>query len=154
MTQAHTYLVPTDFSDGSRRAIDRALALASESGAEVVLLSVFDLPVYATPLGGAPDSAAMAAPEAFVRSVREGLQRDLDTLVAELSGGAVTVRGRVAEGMAAATIVRIAEELDADMIILGTHGRTGFQRFMLGSVAERVVRTAGRPVMTIPLPAP
>lgn len=143
--------MPIDFSDGSRRATDFAMKLAKDNGGEVVLLSVFDLPVYATPLGIDPAGTPLTAPGEFVQSVRDNLQRDLDALVAQLDGE-VPVRGQLAEGMAAPTITSVADELDADMIVMGTHGRTGLSHLMLGSVAERVVRTAGRPVMTVPLP--
>ena len=76
-------------------------------------------------------------------------QHELDEVCARHRKGDVPVRGLLRLGEAHAEIVEAAESQDVDLIVVGTHGRTGLQRFLIGSVAERVVRTARRPVLSV-----
>jgi len=151
MTQEKTLLVPVDFSDGSARATEVAVDLAKSLGAELLLVTVFDLPMYAASMGVVPGGTAIAAINDVMEKVREGTEGELTKLASELSKRGLSVRHRLAEGVPAAAIVSLAEDEDAAMIVMGTHGRTGIERLVIGSVAEKVLRMASCPVLTVPL---
>lgn len=146
MIEMRKILCPTDFSEHSRHALDHALAIARWYEATVTVLHVFN-PVPVGALAGGP----MAFEPIIVAPI------DRDQLVAETkafaeaSGTAgVEVDAVLCEGPAASTIVAEAAARNADLIVIGTHGRSGFERLVLGSVTERVLRKAGCPVMTVP----
>jgi nucleotide-binding universal stress UspA family protein len=145
MIDLRRILVPTDFSQWSGSALTYAVAFAEKFGAEVLLLHVVqDLAVFV------PEAALPAAPlvppvEQFLRAAREALDRAAGGPVA----GGVAVHPEVAEGVPAEEIVRLARERDVDLIVMGTHGRTGLAHVLLGSVAEKVVRRAPCPVLTV-----
>ena len=136
---------PTDFSPASRAAFARAMTQARADGAELLLVHVLS---SATPLLG--DEYTPPQVYADIReSMRTEAQNQLDKLVAKAKGGGARVRGLLLEGSAADAIVRTARSKRADVIVMGTHGRTGFARLLMGSVAERVVGTAPCPVLTV-----
>jgi nucleotide-binding universal stress UspA family protein len=139
-------LCPVDFSETSEHSLRYAIDLASRLGATVELVHVYQLPTYAL-----PDGAILARPD-FVANLTTELQKQLDELIRRYSGHGVELRGRVVEGMAFAEIDRVAEEGGASLIVMGTHGRTGMKHLLLGSVAERVVRTSKVPVLTVRKP--
>ncbi len=139
-------LVATDFSPGSRAALVALERLVPRSVAlHVDLLHVLEpLPFLVPP----------APVIGFERARAEGAQRGLDRLAAELRrrlGPGSRVETHLADGPPHAEICRLAASCAADLIVLGTHGRTGLRHALAGSVAERVVRHAQRPVLTIPL---
>ncbi|MFB6138326.1 MAG: universal stress protein [Halobacteriaceae archaeon] len=134
-TDYDTVVVPTDGSEGAVVAAERAVDLAATYDADVRALSVVDTRLsQASPLFGSFRSVAADAVEAVADLAAE---RGLDASTA------------IVEGTPAAAIVGHAEEVDADLVAMGTHGRTGLDRFTIGSVAERVVRTAEVPVLTV-----
>jgi nucleotide-binding universal stress UspA family protein len=144
MTAIRRILCATDLSPASEPAWDEALLLARLLGAEVVLLHVVSpMPI---PLEG------YLPPPLYVELV-EGAQREaqasLDARLAHSSGPGVKARGRVAEGTPAQQIVDVAQKEGSDLLVVGTRGRTGLERVLLGSVADRVIRTASRPVVTV-----
>lgn len=143
MAEIKRILCPVDFSETSEHALRYAIDLASRLGADVRLVHAYQLPTYAL-----PDGALLARPD-FVKELTTELQKQLDELVHRYSGHGVDLQGKIVEGLAFSEINRIAEEEDADMIVMGTHGRTGMKHLLLGSVAERVVRTAQLPVLTV-----
>jgi nucleotide-binding universal stress UspA family protein len=143
MADLKRILVPTDFTDTSDRALDWAIGLASRLGGAVTLMHSYEIPVI-----GFPDGAIIATPEIATR-ISEASRQALDTAVKKRQGGAVPVNGLLREGVAWEAINAVADEMDADFIVIGTHGRRGLTRALLGSVAENVVRTAHRPVVTI-----
>ena len=145
MTDKHI-LVPVDFSRGSERAIDQAEALAAALGADIELFHAYQLPVLAL-----PDSTVTVSPT-YVADLTDRAQRELNRLRDTLRERGVNAATKLLEGNPADAIVQRAEALPATMIVLGTHGRSGFKRFLLGSTAERVVRTATVPVLTVHLP--
>src|SRR5690606_5334586 len=98
-----------------------------------------------------PDGAMMAGPEFTTRITTES-QKALTELCQARAPG-VTTKTHLIEGIPYREIVRMAEELGAGLIVVGTHGRTGLRHLLLGSVAERVVRSAKVPVITVPTPA-
>ena len=140
-------LCAVDFSAGSDRAVEQAATLAKATGARVELLHVYQLPVLAL-----PDGAVTATPE-FVARLTTQAQEALDRHRDQLTARGVRASTCLLEGAVVDTIVKHAERAGASLLVLGTHGRSGFQRFILGSTAERVVRTASLPVLTVHLNA-
>jgi nucleotide-binding universal stress UspA family protein len=138
-------LCPVDFSEHSRRALDHALAIAKWYDSAVTVLHVSPLmPVAAyAPMSGMPPYVGLTA------DARHALMRSLEEFAA---GGqaSVPVEFEIAEGHAAAVILARAGEISADLLVLGTHGRSGFERWVLGSVTEKVLRKALCPVLTVP----
>jgi universal stress protein A len=139
-------LVPTDLSEPSLRALDYAIAFAKPFGAEVVVLFVVEPIVYATPsdIYGASADLSMVLREQE-RSGRDQLKR----LEQRYRRRVAKLRTVLQTGTPYAAITGAAKKLKADMIIMSTHGRTGLSHLFLGSVAEKVVRTAECPVLTV-----
>jgi nucleotide-binding universal stress UspA family protein len=138
-------LCPTDFSTPSARAFEHALVLAAWYRAPVTVLHVLPEPVAAAP----------ALPYGFTPalvdgSLRDAMQTELSSLVGPANRAGLHAVAELRDGHPATETVRVAQELHADLIVMGTHGRTGFQRFVLGSVAETVLRRAPCPVLTVP----
>lgn len=145
MALVHRILVPTDFSEHAGRAFDYGAELAGLYRAPMVLAHV-----YATPLLYTAGEPIAAAPPPDVDDIRAELDASLQVLVQRgLAAGAPEVHIAVTGGDAAHEIVHVASERGCDLIVMGTHGRTGFKRLLLGSVAEKVVRLAECPVLTI-----
>jgi nucleotide-binding universal stress UspA family protein len=103
---------------------------------------------YEIPIVGVPDGALIATPELAAR-LSEASRGALDSTLKRLEGRGVQVAGVLREGVAWEEIGHVADEIDADVIVIGTHGRRGLARALLGSVAENVIRTTYRPVLTI-----
>jgi nucleotide-binding universal stress UspA family protein len=140
-------LVATDFSECSERALDHAIALARAFGASITLLHAWEIPVY-----GFPDGSFIASPEASNRIMNAA--RDALTLTVDRrKDSGVRIEPELREDVAWMAIGAVAEEIDADLVVLGTHGRRGLSHALLGSVAEKVIRTCSRPVLTIRGPA-
>jgi nucleotide-binding universal stress UspA family protein len=137
MLANRTILHPTDFSTSSDYAFRLACSLARDYGARLVVLHVATPPVVVYGQGVLP-----AQPEGYQDELRERLQR----LAAQEP--AVRVDHRLVEGDAAAEILRLADETKCDLVVMGTHGRTGLGRLLMGSVTQQVVRKAHCPVLT------
>jgi len=135
-------LHPTDFSPASRAAFARALKAARTDRAELVIAHVL------APVMPAVDGYMTAQMYGQLETAgRRYGKKHLDALVARARNAGVRARGVLLEGVAHEAIVRAAR--GAEMIVMGTHGRTGVARFVLGSVASRVVSHAKCPVMTV-----
>jgi len=145
-TQGGLILHPTDFSSASRAALARAIAEARTGGAELLLVHVLS-PV--TPFIGGDEYMSPRTYTDLQRSMQAYAQKQLDKLVAKAKAAGVRVRGLLLEGTTAEAIVRAARSKRAGVIVIGTHGRTGLGRLLMGSVAERVVGTAPCPVLTV-----
>jgi len=134
-------LIPTDGSSGMASVAEQALALAEQFGASVHVLYVVDDRAYAS----VPDDAR--------HRIRETLEADGQTATKTIAERAVdrglAVSREVRWGNPPGAILAYADENEIDLVVMGTHGRTGYERYLLGSVAEKVVRMAKRPVMTI-----
>lgn len=131
-------VVATDGSASVERAVGVALDLARRFDAEVHALSVID------------ESEISSAPESVRDQLREGLHEQGQDAVAAVAARATTdVKTAVREGRPANEIAAYAREVDADAVATGTRGRHGENRFLIGSVAERVVRTCPVPVLTV-----
>ena len=136
---------PTDFSQAAASAVAEAVELALQFRAEVVLVHV--VPVL--PAAPSDPNYAFAVPE-YERALHVDAERRLGALAADLGRKGVAVRTAVGHGDAGGEIVRIATEEAADLIVIATHGTTGWRHALFGSVAEKVVRHARRRVLTIP----
>lgn len=145
MIEMKRILCPIDFSDGSRRALDHAFALARWYGASITALHVSALPTV--PYAAGP---VVLEPVVGAHPNLEEVRALVLKFVGTESAPGVPVEALVREGRAADQILAVAGELAVDLCVLGTHGRSGFERLLLGSVAERVLRKAQCAVMTVP----
>ncbi|MCS6856666.1 MAG: universal stress protein [Sandaracinaceae bacterium] len=139
-----TIVCAIDFSEPSERALAHAIELAKVIGAKVLAVHAWQLPVYAV-----PDGLAVFGPE-LVSEITTGLHRQLDETVMRYRGHGVEVEGRLVSGSPVEAILELAESVDAQYLVIGTHGRTGVARLLIGSVAERFVRLSTIPVVVIP----
>ena len=130
-------LCPTDFSESAEFALKYALAIAERHGATVELLHIAEASAYA----GDPVNEQG---QTYDETLRDRLQA-----MAEASGTHVSTSVNVIDGTDYIEIVRRADAWPADLIVMGTHGRTGMKHLLIGSVAERVVRTSPCPVCTV-----
>jgi universal stress protein A len=146
-------LCPTDFSEPSYKALKAADELAKEFRSELILLHVLS-PIQAFPAasGFGPSMPVSGAylPEDFMRTLEKHATESLEMTVKEKVSGEVKSKSVLLNGIPAEEIVRYAEESNSSVIIMGTHGFTGWRHMLLGSVAEKVVRMALCPVLTIP----
>jgi nucleotide-binding universal stress UspA family protein len=137
-------LCPVDFSDPARAAMRYAVDLCRTVGASLTLCHVYQAPGYALPEG-----VVLAGPEVLADVARQ-VDIALDKWKREAEGlGMADVRTESALGVPHTEIARIAEAGAYDLVVVGTHGRTGLRHVLLGSVAERVVRSAPCSVLTI-----
>jgi nucleotide-binding universal stress UspA family protein len=147
MTQPiHRILVPTDFSEHSRKALEYAFSLAQRMGASVDLLHVWEPPVHI-----APDAMMMMPGWEDASVEKYGLAHAghrLQDWAEQYSHGPVPLRVHLERGIPADAILRAAER-GYDLVVMGTHGRTGLARLMMGSVAQKVSARASCPVMTV-----
>src|SRR5262245_39004898 len=134
-------LHPTDFSESSGCAWQLACALAHDYGARLVALHVMPPPTIVYGEGITPPE-----PEDAMRQV----QAQLDHL--SVPEGNVRAERQLVEGDAVTETLRIAREMPADLVVMGTHGRTVFERMLMGSVAEQILRKATCPVLTVKNP--
>jgi nucleotide-binding universal stress UspA family protein len=134
-------LVPTDFSTAAEAALDEALALATALGASVYLLHAYQLPIT-----GVPDPVVLAEIDQRVLAWALG---ELDACIGRRKDRGVTIVPLLRQGDARQAALDVAEEISADLIVMGTHGRHGVARALIGSVAEAVVRTSRVPVLTV-----
>jgi nucleotide-binding universal stress UspA family protein len=137
-------LHPSDFSPASRAAFAKAIELAKQNRAQVTIAHVL-APIV-------PIADGYIAPQTYTQmeaASRTYGKRHLDALVAKAKRAGVRARGLLLDGVTSDRIVRAAKARRADVIVMGTHGRTGLARFFLGSVASRVVGQASCPVLTV-----
>lgn len=137
-------LVPIDFSAHSTRALQFAVDLARRYDARLQIVHVFDIGVYVM-----ADGMPMFAPGQFDQ-INADIERLLDKAKHDaLAGGGLLVETKLLQGKPEIQILRFACEGKFDLIVLGTHGRTGLKHVFIGSVAERIVRQAPCPVFTV-----
>jgi nucleotide-binding universal stress UspA family protein len=140
-----TLLLAHDFDETSELALDTAIELARKLSAKIVVAHVYSLPVYTFPEG----SSLIPSAEDAAR-LADAAQRGLDQVLERRRGVAgVELSGVLRTGVPDEEICRLAEEIGADMIVIGTHRRGAIARALLGSVAQRVVRAAKAPVLTV-----
>jgi nucleotide-binding universal stress UspA family protein len=132
-------LVPTDFSVSSSHVVEVAVDLARTFGAGLTLLHVYEIPSY----------MYMGAWIDVVTPIEQAAQAELDTALASVRKTLPAARAELRCGVPWTQVLDVARESGADLIVMGTHGRTGVSHALLGSVAERVVRSADVPVLTV-----
>jgi nucleotide-binding universal stress UspA family protein len=143
MPQITKILVPVDFSAHSENALAFAARFASEFGASLHLVHVYPTAAYFAP--------ALQPGPVLMGQFREQSQQAFDEFLLRMKGTyGVPLAGTLFEGVPHIEILRAIGETHADLVVMGTHGRTGFEHLLLGSVAERVMRSATVPVMTVP----
>jgi universal stress protein A len=145
MARIRKVMMASDFSTASRAAFARAVALAEANRATLLLVHAISMPPPT--LGG-----EYVAPQTWDRieaANRAAAQKELATLVAKARRAGVRASALVVSGPPHEVIVRTARSKRADLLVVGTHGRTGLGRFFLGSVAARVVASAPCPVLTV-----
>jgi universal stress protein A len=138
-----TILVPTDFSETSEDAIEVAVEFARRFSSEIVLFHVYQLPAYVFPDGLMP-----VAPE-LLQEVERSIASELDRLADRVAARGVRVKHATSMGPTHTEIIRKLEAMKADLVVMGTHGRSGISHALMGSVAEKVVRKAPCPVLTV-----
>ena len=137
-------LHPTDFSECATHAEQFAVRLARDLKGELVLFqALVEAPLYGEGLLNVREA------QKVYDAQRTWAEESLAARAAELGKAGVTARFRVSVGVPFEEIVKAAKDEQADMIVMGTHGRGGLNRLLLGSVAERVIRTAPCPVLTV-----
>jgi nucleotide-binding universal stress UspA family protein len=144
MIHIQKILLAVDFSEQSKQAVDLGCDLAKRYDAAITLMHVFQIPGYVF-----PDGFVVITPAMFPE-----LMNKLDATLAELkkdveAKGLKQVSTYLVEGAPFAEIVRFARDSKFDLIVMGTHGRTGIKHALIGSVAEKVVRKAPCPVLTV-----
>jgi nucleotide-binding universal stress UspA family protein len=137
-------LAPTDFSEYSKQGVASALELAKKFGAKLSILHVVELPPYPVE-GYVPPSLTTT----FWEDLERQASQDLAQVVPEAESAGIAVARLVTVGSPYRKIIDMAEAEQVDLIVMATAGRTGFSRLVMGSIAERVVRTASCPVLTI-----
>jgi nucleotide-binding universal stress UspA family protein len=147
MFPVRVILHPTDFSPPSEQAFKLACSLAREARGRLIVLHVLERPVIVQ------SGVAMAPPPP------PPSEEERKAVLAQLhqvrpADPALPVEYRLEEGDPATAVLQVAREAGCDLIVLGTHGRTGLARLLMGSVAERVVRGADCPVLTLKAPLP
>lgn len=147
MRAIHKILHPTDFSKGAEPATELAIEMARRFDAELTFLHVYGTPVQMGPFGD-----GYALPPELLQKLREDTERALEGLVLRATYAGVRARTLSTDGNVAESIVSLAGD-NVDLIVMGTHGRTGLKHLLLGSVAERILRSAPCPVLTVREPA-
>ena len=145
MLPFHTVLCPLDFSEPSYKALDKAVAVASHFQAELVIVHVI-APVHQIP---ADPAYVFEGPGDYQQEERVAAEERL-TIAAKQLPSDIKSRIIIGSGDAADGIVRLATTAAADLIVIATHGLTGWRHLVFGSVAEKVIRLADRPVLVIP----
>ena len=149
-------LLPTDGSENSKRANKHALWIADKSDADIVVLYVIEphFPEVATTL---PLSTLPTPDEQFYNEIRKEGHQIIDNFKQELEDiqckgkcKNVILKTMIKEGKPSNEIIRILDEEDIDLVVMGASGRHGLDRFMLGSVTEHVIRQAKKPIMVTP----
>lgn len=135
-------LLATDFQPSAARAFEIAVRMAAQDGAQLTILNVYSSPVLAP----SPEGSVVLEAEGELRGYA---QRELEKLVGSARARYPRVAGAIRQGEAKREIIQAAQDLGADLVILGTHGNSGLARVLLGSVAEHVVRHSTVPVLTV-----
>jgi nucleotide-binding universal stress UspA family protein len=138
-----TIVVGTDFGDEGRAAVDWAVELARGLGARVVVGHSFDLPLY-----GFPDASLIVTAKTAAQLSTDA-QTQLDAELARVGGRGVPIEGQLTQGDPRDALPELATRAGATLLVVGSHGRRGLTRALLGSVAEGIVRSSRVPVVVV-----
>jgi nucleotide-binding universal stress UspA family protein len=135
-------LVPTDFGESSSRALTMAIEFATQYGSLLTLFHAYEIPSYAYPgsIGIAVD---------LLSPIQEAAKAQFDELLARLREQVPAANGILGVGSPWQEITQQIAETNADLVVMGTHGRSGVRHILLGSIAETIVRTSRVPVLTV-----
>jgi nucleotide-binding universal stress UspA family protein len=145
MIKLKKILFPTDFSDPSNEALQYALSFAKEYGAKLVVLHVINEKVFAEGL----NLPRVISLEELGAEMEAEAKRQLKTLIPKEQGEGLERENVIIKGNPFLEIIRYAKDEDVDLIIIGTHGRTGFEHIIFSSTAARVIRKAPCPVLSV-----
>ncbi|MFQ6113797.1 MAG: universal stress protein [bacterium] len=148
MTNIRKILVPVDFSENSRIALDWAMAFADKLDADVVLFHAFEMPDVMKE----PAQKHMLLNKDMIGRAKEEVVKELQAFADKHDEDRITLAPEIGEGKPFGEIIKVAKNYNVDLIVMGTHGRTGLQSMLIGSVAEKVVRKAPCPVLTVKHP--
>jgi nucleotide-binding universal stress UspA family protein len=141
-------LWPTDFSEPSYAALNTAQELAKHFSAELTIVNVITpIPVVSSPNGPAGFDVSL-----YQDQIKETANESLQDIIQKKTSKEIKTQGKIVMGNAPDEIVKTAEEENVDLIVIATHGETGWRHLVFGSVAEKVVRFATCPVLTIHQP--
>jgi nucleotide-binding universal stress UspA family protein len=145
-----TILVPTDFSKDAEHALAIGVEFAKSFGGKIIVLHAYriDVPMASPAVGG-----GFVLPEGFYDELYRQASAEVEKLAKNCSDQGVEARGIAVSDRPSAAIVDEARRSGADLIVMGTRGLTGLKHVALGSIAERVVRTAACPVLTVKAPS-
>jgi nucleotide-binding universal stress UspA family protein len=146
MIEIRRILCPIDFSDYSRHALDHAVAIARWYESTITVLHTFSTAPVAAYAPGTPGFPAVV----LTGADRDELLAQMKKFIEPEAAPGVAIEPVIREGHPAGEILSQAAEMSADLIVLGSHGRSGFDRLLLGSVTEKVLHKAGCPVLTVP----
>jgi nucleotide-binding universal stress UspA family protein len=138
-------LCPTDFSESSEVGLEAAVSLAAKLGSTLEFVHVIQPPIY---VGWEDSPAGLAASAQVLEQSREHAKQQLGLTAEKYARRGVAITTQLLEGSPHQEISELSKQVD--LVVMSTHGRTGLPHLFLGSVAERVVRTASCPVMTVP----
>jgi nucleotide-binding universal stress UspA family protein len=144
--QIKTILVATDFSQDADAALDAALEMARAFDSKLELFHAYYVDVPAVYAGFGND---YTMPQDVLDPISEGAQTAMDAVLERVAGSGVDVSGRVEMERPAKAILAEAERVLADLIVMGTRGLSGFEHLVLGSTADRIIRMAQCPVLTV-----
>jgi nucleotide-binding universal stress UspA family protein len=142
-------LVPIDFSECSGAAFAAAVDLAQKLGAKVTLLHVWDVPFLWPSVGDTMVTVPSEEPMTVAQLVKKRAHEELARFLADYPHAGVEVTARLEMGEPMQRICSVAQDGNHDLVVMGTHGRTGLSRVLAGSVAENVVRHSPVPVLTV-----
>jgi nucleotide-binding universal stress UspA family protein len=148
MIEIRQILCPIDFSEFSRHALDHATTIARRYDSTITVFNVCALVPSAAFAPGTPMLPASVPTPGDLDALLASMKRFVETEI----GMTAPLRFEIGEGDAAAEILHRASALPSDLIVMGTHGRSGFERVVLGSVTEKVIHKATCPVLTVPRP--
>jgi nucleotide-binding universal stress UspA family protein len=150
--QVDHILCPVDFDPLSRKAAERAAQFARQLHARLVLLHVQPAPTVVMPMGGMAPAVTLSSERERIEAVDREVTNDELELMAGALGTDLDIEHRVvrSNGSVARSILDAAEDSPTQLIVIGSHGRSGFSRFFMGSVAEEVMRGAQQPVLVVP----
>lgn len=141
-------LVPVDYSACSRAALRFAIDLAQRYQATLDVVHVWDRPSYVSDV--LLTSTEPMSRKSLIQLIQENAQRDLDEFLSGVELPKETARGRLLSGDPASTVLKEIKQVKPDLVVVGTHGRTGLTHVLLGSVAEKLARLSPVPVMIVP----
>lgn len=142
--QIKTILFPTDFSNGARAAMDHAVSLAKDYQARLILLYVIqDITIAEWYI---PSTLSV---KDLLDDMQKSASAEMDTWANDAAAAVKDVEKLVVRGVPFVEIIKTAQEKNADLVVIGTHGRTGIDHLLFGSTAEKVVRKCACPVLTV-----